>query len=704
MKTRATLLLLAGSGFLCHALAANPPGGTPVDVSGTLTGPAVTWSGIMHITGGNVTVPVGTTLTISEGTAVRVQKARKLIVNGILRVEGTEACPVIFGPEPGAALEADPAAAGLPAAPPKWGGIQFVNTMSAQNWITWAQVHHAQTMEGGIGLVGSRATIDHCTFSGTHWRVIYANASAPWIQYCTFPNSFGPTENAVTLGIDNVAEHVKAEGAIPAGQRFVIYRNTFGTNKGHNDVIDVDSGTRPAPIVEIRENYFIGCGDELADLGGDVLLDGNFFQHIAKDPSMANGVYANAISTGDPGNPAATVVCTRNVFWDVDHAISCRVGAATIFEHNTVAKIHPDFTDVGGKANTASAISLRAVSFADPPGDGCYLAGNIFWDLPRIIGAADSPSTKVSKVEATRNFADPAASLAVGSRAGNLFTLGALNLTGNPVFLNATTGDLHLATNSPARLAGVMGRDAGAYVPAGAWVDSLRTGLTTQTNQTLTIGGPGIFAFRWRMHGTATWSAPVPIGEALFSRVNPTVRTATLPFSALAPGTYQVDIIGQDFAGQWQDEAAPTLSAAWTVCSPPPLFQALGQAPDVDADSDGLTQLQEYAFGLSPTQPDVLALTASLSPAGRLVVSFAIPSSDCFPALTGPSDIIYDVLTSTDLQTWESAGKITAGQISSPAVDAGAIINERRTITVTAPPPPAPATRQYVCLRITQPG
>ena len=387
-----------------------PTSAMAVDVSGTLAGPAVNWSGMIRITGGNVTVPVGTTLTIAAGTEVQVQKARKLIVNGVLRVEGTAAAPVIFHPEPGVPNEADPASSGLPFAPPKWGGIQFVNTMSPDNWISYADVSHAQTMEGGIGLVASRATVDHCTISGTHWRGIYANASALTVQYCTFANVFGPTENAVTLGIDNVAEQIKAEGAIPAGHRFLIYRNTFGTNKGHNDVIDVDSGARPAPIVEIRENFFVGTGDELCDLGGDVLLDGNFFQNVAKDPSMSNGVYSNAISTGDPGNPVATVVCTRNVFWNIDHAISCRVGAATIFEHNTVAKVHPDFVDVGGRANTASAISLRAVSFNDPPGDGCYLAGNIFRDLPRVIGAADSPAGTVSKIEATLNFVDPAAS------------------------------------------------------------------------------------------------------------------------------------------------------------------------------------------------------------------------------------------------------------------------------------------------------
>jgi hypothetical protein len=665
------------------------------DVSGTLSGATVTWDSPKRIIGGDVIVPVGTTLTIAAGTDVQVQKARRLVVNGVLRVEGTSAAPVVFGPVSGAPMEADPASAGLPFAPPKWGGIQFVNTMSPDNWISYAQISHAQTMEGGVGLVASRAVVDHCNISGTHWRGIYANASALTVQYCTFANVFGPTENAVTLGIDNVAEQIKAEGAIPAGHRFLIYRNSFGTNKGHNDVIDVDSGTRPAPIVEIRENFFVGCGDELCDLGGDVLLDGNFFQLVAKDPSMANGVFANAISTGDPGNPAATVVCTRNVFWDVDHCISCRVGAATIFEHNTVVKIHPDFVDVGGRANTTSAISLRAVSFNDPPGDGCYLAGNIFWNLPRVIGAADSPSTKVSKIEATRNFVSPTASLAIGTRPQNLFSYGAGNLTGDPLFVDESTGDFHLAASSPARLAGVMNRDAGAYVPTGAWLDTQTQGATTQTNQSITVGGPGIFAYRWRMVGSTTWSAPVPIGEALFSRVNPTQRTATLALTNLAPATYRVEVIGQDFAGQWQDEQTPTLSGEWTVLPPPPLFQALGVNATDDPDSDGLNNLLEYAFGLPLNAPSSLATTLAAN--GQ--ITFTIPSAASFPSLVGASDLSYEIRTSPDLVTWTTIGEIANG-VATPSVTAGPIVGEKRTIQLTAPPQ-APGDRQFMTIRVT---
>ncbi|MGI8604846.1 MAG: hypothetical protein ACR2OZ_17895 [Verrucomicrobiales bacterium] len=689
------------------SLSGAPPGGTPpqVIVSGTLSSPSgeVVWSqsaGPYRIAGGNVTVPVGLTLRILAGTEVQVEKPRELIVRGTLRVEGAADCHVAFISIPGAPLEPDPASTGLPPSAPKWGGIQFVDSMSAENRVSYCEVHDAQTMEGAIGLVRSHAVIDHCTFSGTHWRVIYSNASAPTVQYCTFPDTFGPTEDAVLLGIDNVAEQIKAEGVIPAGHRFLIYRNIFGTSKGHNDVLDCDSNAYPNPILEIRENYFHGALDELADLGGDVLLEGNIFQHVAKDPRMAGGVYANAISTGDPGNPAATVVCVRNIFWDLDHAISCRVGTATIFENNTVVKIHPDFTDVGGRANVTSAISLRAVSFNDPPGDGAYLAGNIFFDLPRVIGGADSPSTKTSKIEAFANFVDPAASLAVGSRPGDLFSLGTGNVTGDPDFVDAAAGDFRLNSASAAKGTGPFGHDFGALVPSGAWLASGPTGNTTARDANFTVGGPGIFAFKWRLNDGA-WSETQPIGAPVFSRTNPTVRTATFGLTNLTDGTYNVEVIGQDFAGIWQDETAPT-SQTWTVCTPPALFSTLGMNASNDADNDGVTAFEEYAFGLSFTQSDPLPITGSTDAQGVLQIQFTIPAG-CPDPMIGPSDVIYRVEVSTDLLSWGAVGEIRLGESPAPGATftVGSVTGGRRIITAKAVGTPL-SERQFLRVKALQ--
>ena len=62
------------------------------------------------------------------------------------------------------------------------------------------------------------------------------------ISNSIFPNVFAEDEHADQLGLDNVSELIKSVGATPAGGRFIVTNNVFGTNSGHNDVIDVDSG------------------------------------------------------------------------------------------------------------------------------------------------------------------------------------------------------------------------------------------------------------------------------------------------------------------------------------------------------------------------------------------------------------------------------------------------------------------------------
>ena len=47
----------------------------------------------------------------------------------------------------------------------------------------------------------------------------------------------------------DLAEQVKGVGAPAAGGRYIIRNNSFGITKGHNDVVDVDSGRLPDPIV-----------------------------------------------------------------------------------------------------------------------------------------------------------------------------------------------------------------------------------------------------------------------------------------------------------------------------------------------------------------------------------------------------------------------------------------------------------------------
>jgi hypothetical protein len=83
---------------------------------------------------------------------------------------------------------------------------------------------------------------------------------------------------------------------------------------------------------------------------------------------------------------------------------------------------------------------------------------------------------------------------------------------------------------------------------------------TPRRSATLTVGGPGLFSYRYRVNGSA-WSPELPIGRG-FDPAG-TVRTAQIQLSGLADGQYAVEVQGRDFAGNWQP--APTVVPPWTV-------------------------------------------------------------------------------------------------------------------------------------------
>src|SRR6185436_16811719 len=134
--------------------------------------------------------------------------------------------------------------------------------------------------------------------------------------------------------------------------------------------------------------------------------------------------------------------------------------------------------------------------------------------------------------------------------------------------------NLALLAGSPAIGTGPNGLDRGALVPGGASISGEPSGTTTNTSATLTVGGPGIYAYRWKLN-EGPWSAEVPltnnflITAAMFSNAIP------IALSGLSNGTYTVSVIGKNSAGFWQDTNSATTSKTWTV------------GPG-DTDSDGM--------------------------------------------------------------------------------------------------------------------
>ena len=348
--------------------------GSVVSVTGELAAGETRWPAAQgpYQVRGQVVVPAGSRLVIEPGTTVYFEQAAELLVRGTLVAEGQEYARIRFSGVPGAPFVPDRPAGrpGLPDGPPHWKGIHFVDSTSADNRVASADIEYAQDNDGSIGVKRSSVQVDDVTFRGTHLRMVYGEDASLAVRNSTFPDMFAPGENPESLGLDNLAEPIKIIGRTPVGGQLVIDGNTFGMNKGHNDVIDADSNrVTQGPILQVLNNVFRGGGDELLDLGGDVYVAGNVFQNVHKDQYTSDRGYASVMSTGDAG-ANTTIVVARNIFYRVDHAINLRNNTATIFENNTVVDVNPDFVDRFGELNLGSAINLYKEEAGATPGRG----------------------------------------------------------------------------------------------------------------------------------------------------------------------------------------------------------------------------------------------------------------------------------------------------------------------------------------------
>src|SRR4030095_2115479 len=142
---------------------------------------------------------------------------------------------------------------------------------------------------------------------------------------------------------------------------------------------------------------------------------------------------------------------------------------------------------------------------AVPGGRGILMKGNILWDLH-----SDTPFIVFTNgtmfMVANDNIIQ-----------GTNMMFGG-NSTNDPMFVNWQSGITHLniksnlalLPGSPAIGTGPNGLDRGALVPGGASISGEPTGTTTNTAATLTVAGPGIYAYRWKLNDSA-WSAEVPL-------------------------------------------------------------------------------------------------------------------------------------------------------------------------------------------------
>jgi len=452
-------------------------------------------SGPWHVTG-DVTVQAGVTLTIEPGTTVFFDSGTGITVNGRLLAEGTRYERIRLMNVPGSA---------------SWDGLAFSNSQEDSR-ISCTDMECGDGQGESILINGSQLLLDNITWAGTNSTVLELSNPSLLVRNSVFPSIGG-------------SEVIHGSG-MPANGYLVLEGNTFGAVSGNADVIDFTGGKRPGPILQVYDNVFLGGEDDGLDLDGtDAHIEGNIFTNFHYNGGEPSGT-GNAIATGEADDANSQVTVVRNIFYDNDHAALLKENC---FMH--------------AENNVFYGCTIAVVNFDEPghalgPGKGAYMDGNIFWNNTSVF----------------QNFY-PAVTVTVHRSIlpAALHYLGSGNIDAEPLLADPDNGDFSLLAGSPALGTGPNGLDMGAMVPAGASISGEPPAVTYQTEATLTVGGPGIIAYRYRVNDEPTWSAE---------------RSVDVPIELTDMNdgfSYTVYAVGKNSAGRWQGEDQATASKTWTV-------------------------------------------------------------------------------------------------------------------------------------------
>ncbi len=670
-------------------------GAMPYSATGVLTWTAA--GGPYRLTAAT-TVPNGVTLAIEPGTSVYFDAGVRMTVNGRILAQGTPALRIKFSHVPGtvAAGDCDPIKVGVQTGPAKWGGLRIVDSLSLENIVANVDFINAQGTSpidateadqenwGSIGSIRSWVWVDGCTWTGSHLRWCYGRCAKLTVSRCNFGDMFNPLDDldsppsGFISGADNKQEPLKVEykstdaaltgnanfvGGFPVGGYFRVYANDFHGNKGHNDVFDGDGGQVGVSFpLDCRYNYFHGLtGDEHMDLKGDALIAHNIMEHGTKDRWTSDTGYSNAISTdGLGGSIPVTDMIARNLVFDMDHLINCKLNVAAIVEHNTIANMHADFhytdsafgIDQQVKCSVVNMMVENDAGNSPPRGDGCYLGYNVISNVPRLISSADKrqAGTKdvfftdvTTRVQFNQNIVDQITDTVIGANhPGGIFNPAyGVNTQSPALFVDPANKNYSLKTESLAKGAGPGGMDLGFGCPEWAYIAGGPNGTTDATTATFTIGGPGLIAYKYRLDGGA-YSAQTTIGTgAIFNRSGLTVRDATLTLTSLTPGLHTLEVLGMDYAGNWQNadpaktylglpQFAPT-SRTWTVGTALPLVINEVLAENVAAHNNGGT-FPDYVEIHNPNATSVSLNGWMLSDNSLKLNKYVFPAATTIPA------------------------------------------------------------------------
>ncbi len=156
----------------------------------------------------DVVVGTGVTLTIEPGAVVKFDLARKLFVDGALRVLGSSPAPVYFTSIRDDAVVGDTNGDGAATTPhwDNWKGIEFRDGSDDANSL----VDHAEIRYGGygysgnIGLTGASPTVQNTTLSDGYMAIRANLESLPTLENNTYEGNFynGLGYNGGSVDID----------------------------------------------------------------------------------------------------------------------------------------------------------------------------------------------------------------------------------------------------------------------------------------------------------------------------------------------------------------------------------------------------------------------------------------------------------------------------------------------------------------------
>jgi fibronectin type 3 domain-containing protein len=385
-------------------------GVTQTNVSGTLTGAQLNWSGVMRVTG-NVIVPDGQVLNIAPGTLVLVDGAPDnrpslvtngitITVNGRLSALGTAAQPITFTTT-GPTLY--------------WGEINHSSSDGTSNY-AYVDVLHAGHSPGGdhtghgpaIRSTNSTLDFDHANISDIVGKTMRAQGSNLTFRNSIFTRSvMGPETFSTGILFEN--------------SYIFDMLHTFRQDNQNDD----DDGIyvhRQGAGQEIR---FSGCivanteDDGIDQLGADIIVENCIIRDMVNVADDPKGI---TIIEG-------TNIIRDTLIVNVDIGISAKgQGGGTPVSNNTVDHV----------TIVANSIAIQAEDKFGIPG------AIINYDITNsILRAPDAVASDYAPGPIVINYSNLSETWP-----------GTGNQTADPLFVNAAGNDYHLQPTSPAINAG----------------------------------------------------------------------------------------------------------------------------------------------------------------------------------------------------------------------------------------------------------